>query len=179
MYYPGYPGSTGKPSEAGLEAAGRAAWSEALRTHTPDQIVLAGKSLGGFAVVSFVADLSQAGGPLPHGMIVESSFSSVMDVASEHYPWLPVRWFLQNKMISVDKAGQVTFPVLLLHGLEDELILPHHSKRLHAAFPNSDLVEYRVKGTMKTWANIRGVRQPFVLCWRLRTAVRPSLHPVR
>lgn len=141
LNYPGYPGSTGKPSEQGLEAAARAAWSEATRTHSPEQIVLAGKSLGGFAAISLAADLSQAGGPVPLGLIVESSFSSVEGLASEMYPWLPIRWFLQNRMMSIDKTPQVRFPVLLLHGIDDDLIRPHHSQQLNEGFPDSELVE--------------------------------------
>ena len=161
--YPGYPGSTGNPLKRVLRPPDVRHGRRPLRTHTPDQIVLAGKSLGGFAVISLAADLSQAGGPVPHGMIVESSFSSVMDVASEHYPWLPVRWFLQNKMISVDKAGQgdLSCSAIARHWRMNSFfrIIRNGCMR---PFRIVIWWRYRVKGTMKTWANIRGVRQPSV-----------------
>ena len=141
MNYPGYPGSSGRPSEAALEETARAAWQEARRTHEPDQIVLYGKSLGGFAVLSLASELGVSGGEQPRGAVVESSFSSVLELAGELYPWLPVGLFLKNRMASVDRAPEVTMPVLLLHGDADELIDIAHSRRLHEALAHSTLVE--------------------------------------
>jgi pimeloyl-ACP methyl ester carboxylesterase len=146
LNYPGYPGSSGKPSEAGIISCARAAWGEALRTHSADEIVLYGKSLGGFAVLSLAADLGAAGGPQPRAVVVESSFSSAVAVAGEMYSWLPVGWFMKNKMASLDRAAEVVAPVLLLHGSADDLIGPHHSSRLHEVLPRSTLIEIEGAG---------------------------------
>ena len=141
LNYPGYPGSSGMPSELALEETARAAWAEARRTHAADQIILYGKSLGGFAVLSLASELGRSGGEQPRAAVVESSFSSVLELAGEFYPWLPVRLFLKNRMASVDRAPDVTMSVLLLHGAADDLIDVEHSRRLHAALPNSALIE--------------------------------------
>ena len=146
LNYPGYPGSSGIPSEAGMISSGRAAWDEALRTHSANEIVLYGKSLGGFAVLSLAADLGRSGGPQPRAVVVESSFSSAVAVAGELYSWLPVGWFMKNKMVSLDRAPEVVAPVLLLHGLDDDLIGPHHSSRLHEVLPRSTLIEIEGAG---------------------------------
>ena len=129
------------PSELALEETARAAWAEARRTHAADQIILYGKSLGGFAVLSLASELGRSGGEQPRAAVVESSFSSVLELAGEFYPWLPVRLFLKNRMASVDRAPDVTMSVLLLHGAADDLIDVEHSRRLHAALPNSALIE--------------------------------------
>jgi pimeloyl-ACP methyl ester carboxylesterase len=146
LNYPGYPGSSGRPSELALEETARAAWAEARRTHAADQIVLYGKSLGGFAVLSLASDLGASGGEQPRAAVVESSFTSVLELAGEFYPWLPTRLFLKNRMASVERAPNVTMPVLLLHGAADDLIDIEHSRRLHAALPDSSLIELEGMG---------------------------------
>jgi fermentation-respiration switch protein FrsA (DUF1100 family) len=146
LNYHGYPGSTGTPSEEALILDARAAWAEATRTHDPSEIVLYGKSLGGFAVLSLAAELGASDGPQPRAAVVESSFASAVDLAGELYPWLPVGWFMKNRMVSVERAPDISMPVLLLHGAADDMIRPEHSRRLHEALPQSTLVEVQGMG---------------------------------
>lgn len=134
--YRGYPGSTGSPSEEGLNSDARAVWAEALRTHSADDIVVYGKSLGGGVAAGLVAELDQR----PRALILESTFTSTPDVAAETYFWLPVHLLMRNTFRTRDRADQLELPVLLLHGTADELIGPHHAQALHEALPQSTLL---------------------------------------
>ena len=56
---------------------------------------------------------------------------------------------------SIEHVAKVTVPLLLIVGLEDELVPPHHTKELHAAAVNSPLTYIRElpRGTHNdTWA---------------------------
>ncbi len=134
--YRGYPGSAGSPSEAGLRLDARAAWEEALRSHAAQDIIVFGKSLGGGVAIGLVADLEQK----PRALVLESTFTSTTDVASEAYPWLPVRLLMRNPFRSLDRASELVLPVLLIHGTADGVIGSPHSERLHDAIPDSRLL---------------------------------------
>lgn len=125
--YRGYGRSTGSPSEAGLYRDGEAAWRWLTETHgeDPGDIILFGRSLGG-AVASRLA--AQAGAA---GLIVESAFTSVPDIAAELYWWLPARLLAR---LNFDTAGHIRrseLPVLVVHSSGDEIIPFRHGRRLH------------------------------------------------
>lgn len=143
--YRGYPGSSGSPSEAGLRVDARAAWSEALRSHQPGDIVLMGKSLGGGVAVGLAAELSARGEP-PRALVVESSFRSLVDVAAEHYGWLPVRRLIRDRFESLALAPGVACPSLVLHGSQDTLIDVQHGRDLAVVLPGARLVQVQGAG---------------------------------
>jgi alpha-beta hydrolase superfamily lysophospholipase len=68
------------------------------------------------------------------GLIVESSFTTLADVAkSLTYPWLPVQLLLSQKFDSLDKIAHVSVPVLIVHGTEDRYIPSRFSQKLFDA----------------------------------------------
>lgn len=113
----GYGGSTGNPSEAGLITDAQTAYDH-LRAlgHAPDSIVLVGESLGTGPAVQIAATNPVA------ALVLEAPFPSTIDVARVHYPWLPARFVPQDQYRSADHIGQVTAPVLVLHGENDSVI---------------------------------------------------------
>ena len=127
--YRGYGQSSGRASEAGLNLDAEAAWSY-LRDElelSPDDIVIFGRSLGG-AIAARLASQGQ-----PHALIVESAFTSVPDIASELYPWLPVRWLSRMRHATADYVTGVRRPVLVIHSRDDEIIPYHHGERIFGA----------------------------------------------
>ena len=86
--YRGYGQSEGQITENGLYRDADAAWQYLVESQgvRASDIVIFGRSLG----ASVAAKLAAKQRPL--GVILESSFTSVPDIAAELYPWLPVRW---------------------------------------------------------------------------------------
>ncbi len=132
--YRGYPGSAGEPSEEGLRMDARAAWAQARGVS--DRVWIYGKSLGGGVAVGLAADLSESGTP-PLALVVESSFASLVQVARESLPWVPVGLLLRARFDSAARAPRVRAPSLVLHGAADDLIGPWHAEALSRALPGA------------------------------------------
>jgi hypothetical protein len=116
--YRGFGRSEGKPSEAGVLADARAArhWLAGRAGIAENQIVLMGRSLGGAVAV----DLAAADGA--RGLVLESTFTSLPDVAKTMYPLLPVRALMQTQLNSAAKIAAYHGPLLQSHGTADRLI---------------------------------------------------------
>jgi len=129
--YRGYGQSKGRPTENGLYLDAEAAWRYLTRTRgvEPGNIVIFGRSLGG-SVAAWLAMRHEAG-----ALIVESSFTSVPDLAREIYPWLPVRWLSRLRHSTVEYVRHVQSPVLVIHSVDDEIIPFHHGEEILAAAP--------------------------------------------
>ena len=116
--YRGYGKSEGRPSEKGTYRDVEAAWQYLVEQKkvAPETIIVMGRSLGG-PVAAWLANRVQ-----PAGLIVESAFTSLSDIARVHYPWLPVRWMLRHRYPTQEYLQQVRCPTLLAHSREDRLI---------------------------------------------------------
>ncbi len=130
--YRGYGESSGRPTVAGTRLDVEAAWDHLItdRGFAPAQIVLWGRSLGGAVAIHQAARASENGTP-PRALIVESSFTSSLDIGAELYPWLPVR-LLGRKLDypSRERIAVVAAPVLIAHSPDDELIPAAHGQAL-------------------------------------------------
>jgi fermentation-respiration switch protein FrsA (DUF1100 family) len=130
MDYRGYGRSEGKPSEEGLYLDARAAWQYLVgeRRVSPDRIVLFGKSLGGAVAVDLATEVD------PAGVIIQSSFTSVPDMAARHFPFVP-KALIRTKMDSLSKIPDVTAPKLFIHSTADEVAPFELGRRLYEAAP--------------------------------------------
>jgi fermentation-respiration switch protein FrsA (DUF1100 family) len=127
--YRGYGQSTGKPTEKGTYRDADAAWAYLVeqRGIPAERIILFGRSLG----ASIAADLATRQSAA--GLILESGFTSVPDVAAKLYPWLPVRWFSRYQYDTRKKLANIHSPVLIAHSRDDEIILYSNGERLYEA----------------------------------------------
>jgi fermentation-respiration switch protein FrsA (DUF1100 family) len=115
--YRGYGRSEGVPTVEGILQDARAARTVlARRTAVPEsQIVLMGRSLGGAVVVQLAAE-SPA-----RALILESTFSSLKDLAGHHFPHLA--WFVPtNKLDSLSQIKRYRGPLLQSHGDADDTV---------------------------------------------------------
>ena len=135
--YRGYGDSPGEPSEEGLARDARAAWRFATETQQikPQRIVLYGESLGGGVAVRLANELSLKKTP-PAGLILRSTFSSLTDAASSHFPFIPVRWLLIDRFSSDQRLRDVTCPLLQFHGSRDTIVPLRLGQKLFAAAPD-------------------------------------------
>ena len=127
--YRGYGRSEGQPSEAGVLADARAArvWLARREGIPENRIVLLGRSLGGAVAVDLAATDGAA------ALVLESTFTSMPEVAQSMFPHLPVHWMMQTKFDSRAKIGKYHGPLLQSHGTADRLISYGIGRRLFDA----------------------------------------------
>jgi len=129
--YRGYGNSDGRPSETGTYLDAAAAWDHLTneRGIPGERIVVFGRSLGG-AVASWVAAERD-----PGGLILESSFTSIIDLGARYYWFLPVRLLSRFSYDTLGRLPQVRAPVLIVHSPQDEIVPFEHAEALYEAAP--------------------------------------------
>ncbi len=127
--YRGFGQSDGDlPSEAQTYEDARAAWNW-LIAKEPDarRRLIFGHSLGGAVAIDLASRQVAAA-----GLIVEASFTSIPDMASRSYWYVPAA-VLTQRYASIDKIAAVKLPLLFMHGKADGVVPYQMSERLHAA----------------------------------------------
>lgn len=128
--YRGYGKSGGKPSEEGLYRDGSAAFSYLVdRGFSPDRIVVFGRSLGGSVAARISIET------LPHALIMESSFTSLAEMASRVVRLFPVGLLLRSEYPTEENLRRISCPVLVIHSPDDEIVPFSHGIRLYEAAP--------------------------------------------
>jgi len=140
--YRGFGKSDGDlPSEQMCYEDASAGWAW-LAKQQPDAArrFIFGHSLGGAIAIDLAAKLAANQGnkgPQARGLIVESSFTSLPDVAAElSFSWLPTSLILSQKFDSIEKIKAVNIPVLVVHGAGDRFIPARFSQALYQAAPD-------------------------------------------
>jgi hypothetical protein len=96
------------------------------RNIPPREVILFGRSLGA-AIAAHLATRHT-----PGGLIIESAFTSVPDLAAELYPFLPARWLTRFRYSTQADLVSVLCPLLVVHSRDDEIIPFAHGQRLFA-----------------------------------------------
>jgi len=116
--YRGYGSSEGEPSEEGtyLDVAAAYKWLTEKKRISPDNVILFGRSLGG-SIAAHLATKVKA-----KALIIESTFTSYVDIGRKFYPYMPVRWFARFSYRTIDYIKQVNCPVMIIHSRNDEVV---------------------------------------------------------
>ncbi|MFK7886058.1 MAG: alpha/beta hydrolase [Gammaproteobacteria bacterium] len=124
--YRGYGRSPGRPTERGLYADAYAAWRYVRDVRGIDaaDIALLGRSLGG-GVASHLALHTK-----PAAVIIESTFTSIPDLAREHFRNLPRVGLGRMRFDNVGRVAQISSPLHMFHSTEDAVIGFHHGETL-------------------------------------------------
>jgi fermentation-respiration switch protein FrsA (DUF1100 family) len=150
MTYRGYGGSTGSPSEAANVADARLAYHALVKEGVPPKsIIVYGESLGSGIAVRIAAELPVG------GVILDAPYTSIVDVAAQAYPFLPVRLFLIDRYETARYIAGIKAPLLILHGEHDGVVpvamgrevarLAPEPKRL-VVFPNGSHSDLYING---------------------------------
>lgn len=139
--YRGYGKSDGRPSEIGTYRDAGAVWwyLTEVREESPARIILFGRSLGG-GVAAWLASEVHAG-----ALVLESTFTSTVDLAGEWYPLFPVRGLMHIRYPVLDYLPNIDVPVMVAHSREDKVIPYHHGQRI-----------FEQAGEPKRWLEMQG-----------------------
>lgn len=138
--YRGYGHSEGRPSEMGTyrDAEAALAWLKS-RGFSESNIVAHAESLGG----GIASELARQH-PELRGLILRSTYTSLVDLGAELFPILPVRQVARIRYDTRARLPEIHVPVLFLHSRADTLIPFHHAEaNFQAANPPKWLKEIR------------------------------------
>jgi fermentation-respiration switch protein FrsA (DUF1100 family) len=124
--YRGYGRSEGTPSEFGIYRDAEAAWRylTEVRGVPVETILLFGRSLGGAVAAYLAAKYTTL------GVVLESTFTSIPDLAAELYPMFPVRWLAQIFYNTSSHIAAIQSPIMIIHSRNDEIIPFSHGLQL-------------------------------------------------
>jgi uncharacterized protein len=113
----GFSGNEGKPSEKGLYIDGNSTilWLKKLGL-TERDIILYGESLGTGIATEIAQNKNFA------GLVLETPFISMIDVAKNFYPYIPVALLLRDKYDNQNKIKNIKIPILVMHGEADQIV---------------------------------------------------------
>ena len=88
-------------------------------------IILYGESLGTGVAVHVAQNQNYA------GVILESPFTSMVNMGKKYYPFFPVSLLLKDKFESYKKINNISIPVLIMHGKVDKIVPYDMGKKMY------------------------------------------------
>lgn len=125
--YRGYGGNRGSSSERGLAIDARAALDYMTERVGSERIVYYGESLGAAVAIGLATEHP------PAALVLRSPFTSLPDVASVHYRYLPNSLLLIDRYPNLERIGDIDAPILVIAGSEDTIIPTSQSRELYEA----------------------------------------------
>ena len=127
--YRGYGRSSGTPSEEGTYRDAEAAWDylRQARAVRQQDLVIVGESLGGGVATWLAARVP------PRALLLFSTFTSVNDLGSEIYWFLPVRLINRIRYDNLRNLERINAPLFIAHSRDDEIVPYAHGRRLFDA----------------------------------------------
>ncbi len=124
--YGGFGKSTGRPSEKRCYADAHAMWDwlTKVKNVPPRNILLYGQSLGGGVTANLAAEVN------PGAVVLDSTFTSVPDIATPMLPFLPVRLLCSYRFDNASKMSRIHAPIMIIHSQQDTLIPFSHGQKL-------------------------------------------------
>ena len=113
----GFSGNSGKPNERGLydDAKSAVNWLES-KGIKEESIILFGESLGTAVAIEIAQNKNFA------GIVLESPFTSMVEMGKKYYSFFPVSLLLKDRYESIKKIKNIQIPVLVMHGKKDSIV---------------------------------------------------------
>jgi fermentation-respiration switch protein FrsA (DUF1100 family) len=124
--YRGYGRSEGTVSEKGTYLDGEAAIKYLLGRDdaAARRLILFGRSLGAAVAAEMAIRFNSL------GLILESPFVSIREMARAIFPSLPIAWLLRTRYDTMEKVRLVKTPILVLHGDRDATVPIEQGKKV-------------------------------------------------
>ncbi|MDA7862997.1 alpha/beta hydrolase [Akkermansiaceae bacterium] len=134
--YPGYGFSSGKPTEAGCFSAITAAYDHLTGPlgQPAERIILTGQSVGTGPTCYLATEKEHA------GVILIAPFTSAFRTLTR-IPLYP-----NDRFQNIYRIGEMTQPLLIIHGADDGVIGQWHGRKLHELSPANDKRFLSVEG---------------------------------
>ncbi len=117
------------PSEQSANEDAEVAWRHLATLAPRSRRFIFGHSLGGAMATHVALKYPDAA-----GLILEGSFTSLPDMIREtRWGFLPVSFLVTQRFDSIERIDDVTVPVLVAHGTEDDIVPFSQGERLFAA----------------------------------------------
>ena len=126
--YPGYGPRDGAVGEQNLVADAEQTVALAHR-HYGAPLLLIGESLGAGVVAA--ASASQRGRTA--GLLLITPWDRLENVATHHYPWLPVKWLMRDRYDSATHLASFGHPVLVVVAERDSVVPARYGAALYEA----------------------------------------------
>lgn len=125
-HYRGYSGSGGNPTEKDLLGDAQALLDMASQKH--QKITIVGRSLGSGIAVWLAAHNKV------ERLVLITPYDSILNLACQKFPFLPVHWLLKDRYESILWASRVNCPTKILAAERDEIIPMQSTLNLFKAF---------------------------------------------
>ena len=126
LSYRGYGKNPGKPTEQGLYDDARAAMDYVIGQQIPlSKIFIFGESLGTGVAMQMALEYETI------GLILQSPYTSLYDIASDQYPIYPTKLLVKDGYDSLSKIDNISQKLLIIHGQLDSVVPIRMGKQLY------------------------------------------------
>jgi pimeloyl-ACP methyl ester carboxylesterase len=126
MHYRSYGGSTGQPTEKDNVADGLALFEKVRARHT--DVAIFGRSLGTGVAVQVASRVA------PSRLVLITPYDSIVEIGTQMYPLLPVRWLALDTYESGKFAPRIRVPTTIIRAEHDEQIPRASTEKLMSRF---------------------------------------------
>lgn len=158
MNYRSFGLSQGKISEQTMFSDALEVYDKLIANPRVDanNVIVMGRSMG-TGVATYVSSQRKT-----NASVLITPYESIIDVAQEKYPFVPISWFIKHPFKSKEYATSITTPVLSLIAKNDQVIPPHHAHNLMEAWKgNTEVFEVNedhgtIMKNKDVWKRIEG-----------------------
>ena len=123
LEYPGYGQRSGMPTEHSLKKAALKGFEAEHQRY--DRVIVAGQSLGTAVTQAIFSKHPDRISRL----VLITPFTSIVDVARSHFPWLPTRWMVRDTMHLFEDWKKFRGKSCIVVAGQDEIIPRSHGAR--------------------------------------------------
>ena len=136
LEYPGYGAREGSPGQESINQAASTAY-QLLRTQHPGvPVCVLGESLGSGPACALAMEKVA-----PDKIVLVVPFDNLASVASQRFPFLPVRFMLKDRWDNAESLKNYKGPVDIFGAREDTIIPVEHARALANHFPSAHFLE--------------------------------------